>query len=128
MAMHLGKQTGNVFNHLMSRDIFREPVVGEGATVLMWSDRHAATVIEWDAKRQIVSVQEDKATLVGGHPQTDQQEYSYAANPKAEIQQFKWKDGWRQLERQGDKMKLTKKGTGRGLLVGHRDEYYDHTF
>ena len=44
--MNLGTETGSVMNHLMSRMVRGEPAprVGMGATLLSWTDRHAATV------------------------------------------------------------------------------------
>ncbi len=44
--MKLGTQTGSVINHLHSRAVIGqpEPVVGMGATMLLWSDRRACTI------------------------------------------------------------------------------------
>jgi hypothetical protein len=43
--MHLGTQTGSLTNHLYSRiKLPSEVKVGDGATLLGWTDRYAGTV------------------------------------------------------------------------------------
>lgn len=46
--MKLETETASVMNHLMSRATVGHPesVVGMGATILMWTDRRAATIID----------------------------------------------------------------------------------
>ena len=44
--MKLGTQTGSLTNHIYSRAVIGQPnpEIGMGATVLCWTDRHAATI------------------------------------------------------------------------------------
>lgn len=39
MTMKLGTQTGSLINHIMSTAKARTPEIGEGATILAWTDR-----------------------------------------------------------------------------------------
>ncbi len=68
--MKLGTQTGSMTNHLMSNVKSMEPMVGMGATVLMWTDRHACTIIEVNINRfklaRRVTVQYDTAIRTDG--------------------------------------------------------------
>jgi len=49
--LKLGTETGSLINHVMSRmTAGPDPVAGDPATVLHWSDRDPATVVHWYAK------------------------------------------------------------------------------
>lgn len=92
-----------------------KPVVGQGATRLMYSDRHACTVIDISESGKTVTVQDDTATRIDSNGQSDAQEYSYTQNPQGEITKFRFtKKGWT--------------ACGQSLLLGERDEYYDFSF
>lgn len=84
--------------------------VGTGATMCMYTDSHAYTVIEV-VSANCVHVQRDKVTLKDGEP-------SYEANPEGTILIVtKRKDGvWRV---RGDTQKF---------IVGSRYEYRDPSF
>lgn len=111
--MRLGTETGSVMNHLMTSSAQPEPVVGMGATICCWSDRHAATIVK--VTQCQIHVQEDIATRTDSNGMSDCQTYSYAPNPDAPVIVFrKTKRGWR-----------SKSG---GLLIGTRREYYDYSF
>lgn len=87
--MQLGTQTASLMNHLMSRSTngAPEPEVGMGATILGWTDRHAATVISWDGK--ILRVQRDKATRIDTLGMTDAQGYEYERDPEGCVYDYK---------------------------------------
>lgn len=102
--------------------------VGDGATINLWSDRHAATVIKVTAKT--VTVRRDKATLnpdfkpefiPGGFAAhcTNQSEQSYTYEPdeKGEVRTFHWSD---KFQRYGQPGNLT--------LSKGRHEFYDYNF
>ena len=128
--MKLGTQTVNVHSALMCNSKQIVPVEGMGATVCMWSDRHAGTVLWIDQAKSIVCIRRDKATAEN---QMHNRGWAYEADPRGEEYRFKLKDGiWRQLEyvywTGKPRWVLTKKGSGMGLTLGKRDEYYDNTF
>jgi hypothetical protein len=111
---------GSVVN--MVTDSYRspEPEVGMGATILMWSDRYAATVVE--VKRfktgqragqvSAVVVTQDTAKRVDDNGMSESQKYEFTSNP----------DGQRKV------FKVDKAGRFKGLSLGHRSEYYDYSF
>ena len=111
---------GSLFNQLMDNTEAREPQVGDGATILMWSDRHAATIVEISrfktGKRagqiSAITVQEDKATRIDNWGMSDMQDYTYEADPTGSKKTFK----------------VDARGQFKGLLVGTRKHYYDFSF
>lgn len=125
--MQLGTQTASLMNHIMSRsNCAPEPEVGMGATILGWTDRHAATVISWDGK--ILRVQRDKATRTDTLGMTDAQEYEYERDPEGCVYDYK-------RDRSGKWREVAKNDRGRfvfidaaGLILGKRDEHFDFSF
>jgi hypothetical protein len=123
--MHLGTQTGSLVNHLLSSSATREPVIGEGATVLHWSDRTPCTVTGWDAGKQIVELREDLATCLDFDMQTYEFEPSVF---KASYWFKREKNGkWCQvfLNRTTGRWIKSK---GMGLILGRREKYRDPSF
>lgn len=117
--MKLGTETGSVVNHLKSRATVGQPTpaVGMGATILLWSDRHPATIIKVTPKT--VTVQEDTAERVDDRgPYTEEQEYRFSPNPNGATAVFRLTArGWRQSG-----------GKGAGLMIGHREKFCDPHF
>ena len=110
--------------NLMSANVRSDvPEAGMGATILMWTDRHAATVVEVSPSGNRIGVRRDHARRVDKLGLTDSgQAYEFTPDPDAEIQTFtRRKDG--RWVREGEPMR---KGTV--LVVGRRDEYYDFSF
>jgi hypothetical protein len=108
-----GTETGSLTNHVMSYDR-TTPVVGMGATILCWTDRHAATVVK--VTRTQCHVRRDKATRADANGMSETQSYTYAPDPSQSVELFRLtKNGWRN-------------SSGNGLLIGHREEYYDFSF
>lgn len=136
--MKLGSQTGSVINHLQARGTIGQPkpLVGMGATVLLWTDRHAATitnVTELSSKRwefEIV-VRDDHSQVIEGSTHDGSAVYAYTQNPDAWPQFFRSeRDGgqWREV-RMNEKGRLVLcSGGGRGLRIGEREEYRDPSF
>lgn len=131
--MKLGTQTGSVINHLHSRAVIGqpEPVVGMGATMLLWSDRHAATItnVQQVRGKLIVTVQRDHAAVVAGSGHDGSAEYSYNRNPSGGEDHFRREDDgrWQQvvINRQTGRWG---KVSGSGLRIGEREEYRDPSF
>lgn len=119
--MKAGTETGSLANHMYSRTVVHgsdgkplQPVVGMGVTILMWTDRHAGTVVKVTPTQ--IHVQRDKATRTDNNGYSENQTYSYQSDPRGEITIFrKTLRGWRSKDKSG-------------LLIGARDEYYDYSF
>lgn len=114
--MKLGTETASLTNYLMSGTVGApEPAVGMGATILMWTDRHAATIVK--VTRTQVHVQRDTATRVDDNGQSEVQDYIFTPDTKAPVEVFrKTKTGYRMA------------GGGSSLRIGERDEYHDYSF
>ena len=116
MALVLGRETASVQNYLLSgTNGAPTPEVGMGATILAWSDRHAATIVK--VTKTQVHVQRDKVIRVDTNGMSEMQTYRYEPDPEASVEVFR----------------LTKKGyraTGGGfaLRIGDRQHYHDYNF
>lgn len=111
-------EAGNLTNWMMAGTGQRTPQVGDGCTILMYKDRHAATIIDINKTGKTIKVQIDKATRIDSNGMSESQTYEYTPNPTAPSQIFRrTKDNrWKEL-----------KGSSY-LLIGKRDEFYDFTF
>jgi hypothetical protein len=100
-----------------------KPEVGMGATEVIWTDRHASTVIFVSSNGKTVRVQQDKATRVDGRGMSDSQTYEFERDPYGRITVYTLrKNGvWK---RQGSPMNER----GGYAYFGHRSEYYDFSF
>lgn len=112
-------QYGSLFNRLMDQTITNEVKVGDGATMLHWSDRHAGTIIsitlfKSGAKKgqpRSIVVKRDRAIPLH-KGMTDSQAWEYQPDP----------EGTERVYNAG------KDGQFKGLLIGSRNEYYDYSF
>lgn len=109
-----------------------EPVIGMGATITGYSDRHAATIIAVEklkGDRFRIVVQQDTATRTDNKGMCESQNYTFTANPNGSKSTYQ-QDGkgrWRQayLNEATGRWKMV---DGSGLRIGERDEYYDFSF
>lgn len=127
--MKLGTQTASLTNHLLARSVIGqpEPVVGMGATMLCWTDRHACTIVDVTGDR--IKVQEDKATRTDNNGMSESQTYTYESDPKGAVHTFrKAKNGMWQQVRLNERSGRYVKTEGQGLRIGERDEYRDFSF
>lgn len=96
--MKLGTQTGSLVNHFLanaSSTNLKDIVIGEtGATLLSWSDRHAATVVDifTKGKFEYITVQEDIATRTDNLGMSDAQSYEYTRDDNGSKQTFRVTD------------------------------------
>jgi len=96
------------------------PVVGMPATVLCWTDRHAATVTWVSPSGKTCRVRECIAKRIDKNGMSECQEYEYSENLAAPEREFRLgKRGWREAGT---------RGKGNGLSLGHRSEYHDFSF
>lgn len=127
--MNLGTETGSLMNHIYSTGGQQPNItIGMGATVLAWTDRHAATVVSYDEKRKIVTVQRDHVKRIDNNGMSESQEYEYTPDTNGMKYSFKLKnDRWQQVHfsKKTNRWKLLK---GEGLLLGTRRHYYDFSF
>lgn len=133
--MKLGTETGSLVNHLFSRATNGQtrPHVGMGATVLSWTDRHAATIVSvrtLNYKRWtvVVGVQEDDARRVDSNGMSESQEYVYSPRPDAPVRYWACAANGRwDSVRMNERGRLVKAGSG-GLVIGRRETYHDFSF
>jgi hypothetical protein len=110
----------------LHKELNREIEVGEGATLHLWSDAHACTVIARTATT--LTLQRDKATLDPNFKperdgfyctNQDDQEYTYEPDPNGETYKCRWSEKYGRWQHGSDgSMKVT-----RG-----RHEFYDYNF
>lgn len=98
-----------------------KPEVGMGATICLWTDRHAATVIKVSPSGREVTVQHDHARLTNKDGIYGNQTYEYSPNPDGPTEVFTLRKNGR-YTRKGEEM------GGTTLHVGDRREYYDPSF
>jgi hypothetical protein len=115
-----GTQTGSLMNYIFSGAKMAAPEIGMGATVLMWSDRHAATIVEVSKSGKRVGIAEDEAKRVDGNGMSDSQSYEYSPGTGS-VQYFTLRKNGAWV-REGDSMK------GARLAIGARQHYYDFSF
>jgi hypothetical protein len=131
--MKLGTQTGSLVNHIRSRQVIGqpEPVVGMGATILGWTDRHAATItkIEKVGKRTVITVRRDDTKRIDSNGFSESQTYEYTPNPNGASYMFAQLPSgiWEEVCRNRETGRL-KKMKGCSLRIGERESYHDFSF
>lgn len=114
--------TGSLVNAIQGGSRQGDPEVGMGATVLGWTDRYAATIVEVKNNGKTVVVQEDNAKRVDSNGMSEAQTYEYTPNMDAPRKTYtRRRNG--QYVRQGESMK----GGGR-IAIGYRNHYHDFSF
>jgi hypothetical protein len=112
----MAKWFGSLNNRFMEDEAPKKPEVGMGATALMYSDRHAYTIVDVVSEKLIL-VQRDKATRTDRNGMDEQQSYAYVADTTVEhvavrlCKDGRWRNG------------TMKNGTV--FVIGYRDEHYD---
>lgn len=121
--MHAGTVTGSLINHVMSGNGTLVPEAGMGCTILGWTDRHAATIVEIKRDGKLIGIRQDDAKRVDQNGMSEDQTYEYSPNPAAPIQWFSWRPQAQRFCEVG-----ARTGEGRGLRIGSRNEYHDFSF
>lgn len=114
-----GTDTGSLCNLLMSGSRDLVPEVGMGATILGWTDRRAATIVEVGNKR--VGIREDIAIRTDKNGMSDSQDYRYEQTEGPATQYFTLRKNGAWVA-EGSSMKGTR------LSIGERNHYYDYSF
>ena len=89
---------------------------GDGATLLGYSDRHAATVVK--VTPFTVTVQQDKDTRIDGNGMSDSQQWEYERDEKGRTITFRRNKHGQYVNRR----------CGFSLHLGARREFYDFSF
>lgn len=113
---------GSFVNSVQGNSAQRTPEVGMGATILMWSDRQAATIIEVSKSGKSILVREDNAKRVDNNGMSDAQTYEYSANVNGRVTEFTLRRNGRWV-RKGESQK-----GGQRVAIGYRDHHYDYSF
>ena len=127
-----GVHTGSLVNHIYSTYKTKLPKVGDGATILHWTDRSACTVIAVEGN--IIKVQRDIATRIDKLGMSELQTYKCTPDLNGSITTWKLlkdKKGneyWNLYEINTNTGRLNKIKGGGGLAIGIRDEYHDYSF
>lgn len=108
---------GSLVNSL-SEASDKEWAVGDGATILMFSDRHAATVVEAGPKR--IVIQRDIAKRTDDNGMSESQTYEFTPDPTAPKIAYTLRKNGRWV-REGDPLR------GGETLGRGRSSYYDFT-
>ena len=121
---------GNLINRVMENYRFPTPEVGSAATLTLWSDRHAATVIAVeDVKgKTYVTVQRDNAKMISGSPMDGSADYEYSPNPRGAKHTYRLEDGVPKYVIKNEMTGRWNLASGNGIIFGTRDEYYDPSF
>ena len=99
----------------------KTPEIGMGVTHVMWSDRHAYTVIAVSPSGKRCTIQRDTAIRTDQNGMSDAQSYRYEPNPQGatRVITLRRDERWRAVgEEKGSSV----------YHVGYRDEHYDYTF
>ena len=123
--MKLGKETGSIFNSIYGENT-RGPVVGEGATVLHWTDRSAYFVDKVSADGKECVIVRAKA-IPQFQGMTDSQYYTYERDKNASPVKLRFRYGswfvksFCPEENKTNYFKIR-------ISFGHMTEYYDYSF
>jgi hypothetical protein len=98
------------------------PVVGLGVTITMYTDSHAATVVEVSKSGKRILIQKDNAKRTDTNGMSESQSYEYTPNPEAHKQAFTLRadGGW---VREGESLR-----GGQRIVIGFRRAYHDYSF
>lgn len=132
--MRLGTDTGSLVNYALSGHLNQpEAYVGMPVTMLSWSDRHPATIIQLFkvGKSNFMRIQADNYNVVPReNPQYgDHIEYTYSTNPDGCTYTYR-KDAngkWCEVYLKEDTKRWVK-GCGGGIHLGEREKYWDPSF
>lgn len=118
---------GNLHNRIDENRTPTNPTEGMGATILMYSDRHAATIVQvtfggLGTGPTEVAIQEDKSIRTDANGMSESQGYRYEPNTDAVRRYFTKRKNGRWVEK-GHSQK-----NGTTLLIGVRDSYHDYGY
>ncbi len=89
---------GNLMNRIAEESKMPEPIVGMGATIVMYSDRHACTIVDTFVSGKTVIVQQDKAIRTDSNGMSECQSYHYESDTSAPRREFSKRKNGRWVE------------------------------
>jgi hypothetical protein len=97
---------------------YKVPEIGMGATVRLWSDRHAYTIIDVSKSGKLITIQQDHVIRTDNNGMSESRIYQYSSDPQGHIDHASLRkdNHWRL------------KGRKTLVHVGSRNEYYDYSF
>ena len=98
------------------------PVVGMGATIIGYTDRNPATVVEISKNGKTLTVQMDDAKRTDANGMSESQSYEFTSNPDGAKRVYTLRKNGQWIA-QGDSIK-----NGGRIQLGHRSKYYDFSF
>ena len=114
--MKLGTDTNSLTNYMLSGTKGQpEPKVGMGATLLSWTDRYPATIVEVLDGGKMIGVQEDEAIRTDSNGMSESQQYKFYPCPEQTVQYFK-------KDKKGAYREVRKNENGRYVFVAARFE------
>jgi hypothetical protein len=111
---------GNLTNRIAEMSRPAIPQVGMGATVLLWSDRHPATIIT--VKGNQVTLREDKAIRTDSNGMSESQQYRYEPDPLGKVFVASLRKNGLYVVK-GESIR-----NGTIVSIGKRDAYHDFSF
>lgn len=130
--LRLGTQTGSLINNIMSRSVIGEPTpeIGMGVTMLSWTDRNPATIVQVFniGKTQYIGVNEDNATRTDDNGISESQSYEFKFNPLVFMRYYRKtaKGTWEGCRVNPETGRFIK--TVGSVSIGQRGKYWDPSF
>ena len=112
--------TGSLTNNIYANSKQPAPEIGMGATQLLYSDRHAFSVIKIVSPKKIV-VQRDKVTRTDSNGMSESQDYNFEPNTEGMTATLTLRKNGRWVVEGEDLW------SGSSFSIGNRSEYYDFT-
>ncbi len=112
--------TSSLTNAIFAASAQPEPQIGMGATIIMATDRYAATIVE--VTHCSVVIQQDYSERTDRNGMSESQDWAYSPNRKARRETYSLRRHGRYVAR-GER---TNGGTH--LVIGERDHYIDPSF
>lgn len=107
-----------IWNHVNVTEEHATPKVGDGATMLLYTDRHAYTITAVAKSGKSFTMRRDTVKRIDANGMSESQDYEFSPNENGSTETVRMsKKGWRVGGMRGNK-----------VLVGVRDEYYDFSF
>lgn len=116
---------GSEVNSLMGNSKDTTPEVGKGATIMLWTDRHAYEVMKVSEDKTKATIQRYEAERTDDNGMSDSQQYKYEklGRIKKEIA-FQW-GKWRHIQRD-ENGKIVRNPIN--IMFGVKHEYHDYSF
>lgn len=97
--------------------------IGDGVTLLYWTDRKAATVVDVSKDKKTITIQHDSVVFQPGSMGSVVDSYKPDPNGLIEVAKF-GRGGWRTVSRETGRYQM--KGGNR--IIPGRDYYHDPSF